>query len=77
MLRERILGVLLDRYYEDGEDQWVSFDALAHGLNAKIADVMYEAGVLCERRYAERTGHRGNDLIRLTQKGSDAIPEPH
>jgi hypothetical protein len=69
MLREQIIEILAERYSGEGVDEWVSFDTLARGLNAKIADVMYETTALCDQRYAERTGHRGKDQIRLTEKG--------
>jgi hypothetical protein len=75
MLRDEIIGILRDRWTTEEAEGWVSFDALAHALRAKIADVMFETGGLCERRLAERTGHRGADMIRLTQKGLDACQE--
>lgn len=72
MLREEMAGLLARASKEvadNGEQGWLAFNSLAGELDARIADLMYEAAALCEQGYAERTGHRGEDLIRLTAKG--------
>ena len=69
MLRDRTLRHLVTVHREQGEEVWISFESIAPDLDVPIADVMYEAGALCEQKLAEKSGGRGKDLVRVTQKG--------